>query len=66
MSITLPRCTPSRGRQAPLRENVALSVAVVGGIGIDEAPDRAMLGRDLGFDAAPGISIARDDNGALD
>ena len=47
-------------------ENVALRVAIVRGIGIDEASDRAMLGRNLGLDAAPGISIARDGNGSLD
>ena len=35
-------------------------------IGIDEAADRAVLGRDLGLDAAPGIAVARDDDRALD
>ncbi len=47
-------------------ENVALSVAVVCRIGVDEAADRAMLGRNFGLDAAPGISIARDGNRSLD
>ena len=47
-------------------ENVALRVAVVGGIGIDEASDRAVLGGDFGLDAAPGISVTRDHDCALD
>ena len=47
-------------------ENVALRVAVIGGIGIDEASDGAVLGRDFGLDAAPGIAVARDHDGAFD
>ncbi len=43
-----------------------MNVAVVGGIGINEAADGAMLGGNLGLDAAPGIPVARDYDCALD
>ena len=48
-----------------LGENVALGVAIVARIGIDQAADRAVLGGDLGLDAAPGDAVARDHDGAL-
>ncbi len=53
--------TPSAGR-----ENVTLRVAVVRRIGIDQASHGAVFGRHLGLDAAPGISVTRDHDGALD
>ena len=55
MSITLPRCTPSGGRMGPFGINVALIIAVVARVGIDEATDRAMFGGDLGLGAAPAL-----------
>ena len=48
-----------------LREDAAFGVAIVVRIGIDQAADRAVLGRDLGLDAAPRASIASDDDRAL-
>ena len=47
-------------------ERRALEVAVVAGVGVDQAPDRAVLGGDLGLDAAPGVAVARDHDRALD
>ena len=45
-----------------LRIDVALEVAVVARIGVDDAADRAMLGGDLRLDAAPRPAVARDDD----
>src|SRR2546426_208353 len=50
----------------PMRVYVALPVAVVPGIGVDEASHRPVLGRDLGLDAAPRAAVARDHDRALD
>ena len=47
-------------------ENVALRVAVIGGIGVDEASEGAVFGRYFGLDAAPGISVARNHDCAFD
>ena len=44
--------------------NVALRVAVVARVGVDDAADRALLGRQLGLDAAPRAAITRDDDRA--
>ena len=49
----------------PRGEHVALNVAVVARVGIDEAADGAVLGRDLGLDAAPGAAVARDHDRSL-
>ena len=45
---------------------VGYTVAVVGGIGVDDAADGAMLCGDLGLDAAPGSAVACDDHRAFD
>ena len=50
----------------PARIRVALYIAVVAGIRINEAPDCPVFGRDFGFDAAPGAEVARDHDCALD
>ena len=49
-----------------VREHVALKVTVIAWIGIDDAGHRAMLGRDLRLDAAPGLPVARDHDGSAD
>src|SRR5207244_9076669 len=43
----------------------ALRVAVFARVGIDDAPHGAVLGRDLGLDAAPRAEVPRDDDGTL-
>ena len=50
---------------AALRIGVALRVAVVGRIGIDDAADRPVLLGELGFEAAPALAVAGDDDLAL-
>src|SRR2546430_6657135 len=42
------------------RSHLAAGVAVLAGIGIDDATHGAVLGRHLGFDAAPRAEVARD------
>jgi hypothetical protein len=51
--------------EGALRVDVTLEVAVVAGIGVDEAAHRAVLRRHLGLDAAPGAAVAREDDLAL-
>ena len=46
--------------------DVALEEAVVARIRVDQAADRAVLGRDLRLDAAPRAAVAGDDDLALD
>ena len=46
-------------------EDLALEVAVLMRVGIDQASDGAVLGRHFGLDAAPRIAVARDHDGAL-
>ena len=46
--------------------DVALHIAVVPRVGVDQAADGAALGRDLRFDAAPGAAVAREDDLAGD
>ena len=46
--------------------DVALTVAVVGRIGVDQTPDGPVLGSHLGLDAAPGAPVLRDHDRALD
>ena len=65
MSATEPRWAPSSLRKGALRVDVALEVAVVARVGVDEAADGAVLGRDLGLDAAPGAAVAGDHDLAL-
>ena len=65
MSSTEPRCTPVGRAPAAARIDVALRVAVVGGIRIDDAADRAVLVRELGLEPAPAAAVARDDDLAL-
>ena len=48
------------------RVGVAGAVAVLGGVREDEAADRAVLGRDLGLDAAPRSAVASERDLALD
>ncbi len=45
---------------------LALEEAVVARVGVDDAADRAVLGGDLGLDAAPRAAVAGDDDGSLD
>ena len=45
---------------------LAAVVAVVFGVGVDDAADGAVLGSDLGLDAAPGLAVAGDDDGSFD
>src|SRR5665213_1325539 len=47
------------------RESVVLRVAVVGGIGVDDATDRAMFTRDLRLDTAPRSAVTRDHDRSL-
>ena len=54
-----------RRSHRPLREHVVHEVAVVSRIRIDDAADRAVLGRHLRLDTAPGVPIPRDHDGAL-
>ena len=49
----------------PLRVDVALEVAVVPRVGVDEAAHRPVLGRDLGLDPPPGAAVAGDHDLAL-
>src|SRR5437588_10831491 len=51
------------GAPVTLRVYLALGVAVVPGIGVDDAPHRTVLGRHFGFDAAPRPETARDHDG---
>ena len=53
------------GTVSALRKNGALGVSVVMRIGIDQAADRAVLGGNLGLDAAPGTAITGDHDCAL-
>src|SRR5207244_1289593 len=60
------RCTlAGPGPPRPAGVDVALDVAVLPRVRVDEAADRAVLGRDLGLDAAPRPEIARDHDRAL-
>src|SRR5205814_3768306 len=47
-------------------ENVVVEVAVVPRIGVDDAADSTMCGRNLGLDAAPGLSIPRNHDRTFD
>ena len=53
------------GPPRPVGIDIALGVAVIPGVRVDEAADRAVLGRDLGLDAAPRPEVARDHDRAL-
>ena len=53
------------GAIRPLREVLALGIAVILGIGIDDAADRAVLGSDLRLDAAPRSAITGYHDGTL-
>ncbi len=53
------------GAIRPGRKSLSRRVAVVAWIGVDQAPDGAVLGRHLGLDAAPTASVARDHNRAF-
>src|SRR5208337_327241 len=44
---------------------LALEVAVIPRIGVNDAADGSMLGRDFGLDASPAAAVARDHDGAL-
>ena len=66
MSATEPRWTPCRRTCAALRKGIASGIAVVGGIGINEAADRAMLLGELRLEAAPAAAVARENDLALD
>ncbi len=46
--------------------DIALIVAVIAGIGVNQAADGAVLLRDLGLDAAPTAAVACDDDLAFD
>ena len=65
MSATEPRWAPALIAPGTLRVDVALEVAVVARVGVDEAAHGPVLGRDLGLDAAPGPAVAGDDDLAL-
>ena len=60
--MTLPRWTPSFGRHPPAGIVIPVVEAILPRIGINNAPDGAMLGRHLGLDPAPGVSVARNDD----
>ena len=47
------------GAHGAVGEDGILDIAVVSGIGVDDAADSAVLGSELGLDAAPGVAIAR-------
>ena len=44
---------------------IADEIAILMRIGVDDAPDRPMLGGDFRFDAAPRSAIPRDDDRAF-
>ena len=54
------------GPPGALRERFTFDVAVLAGVGIDQAADRPVLGRDLGLDAAPARPVSRDDDRPFD
>ena len=57
---------PVGGAQRPLGVGIALAIAVISRIGIDQGPDGAMLFGQLRLQTAPALAIAGDDNLALD
>ena len=54
------------GTPAALGIIVALKVAVISRVGIDDASDGAVLAGNFRLDAAPAFSVAGDDDGAFD
>ena len=52
--------------ERPFRVDLALRVAVVRRVGVDQAADGAALGRELGLDASEGPAVADDDDLARD
>src|SRR5205085_10651320 len=50
------------GPKRALRIDIALIITIVTRIGIDDAADRAVLGRDLRLDVAPRAAVTRDDD----
>ena len=54
------------GSPSALGERFTFEVAVLVGVGIDQAADRPVLGRHLGLDAAPARPVPRDGDGAFD
>ena len=53
------------GRIGPFGKDVVHGIAIVGGIGVNDAADRAVLGSQLRLDAAPDFAVARNDDRAL-
>ena len=48
-----------------LRKDIVLTIAIVARLGVDEAADRAMLGRHFRLHPAPRVVVLRDDDRAL-
>ena len=48
-----------------LRKYVSFKIAVVPGIRVDQAPHGAVLGRNFGLNAAPGMPVPRNRDGPL-
>src|SRR5688500_11517358 len=57
---------PERRTEGALWINVALEIAVIARIGVDQATHGASLIRDLGLGAAPALAVARDHDPAFD
>src|SRR5258705_2779986 len=53
---------PLRGAHGSIGENAPTGVSIVSRIGIDQAPDRAVLGRYLWVDTAPRAAVFGDDD----
>src|SRR5215216_685881 len=58
----LDRATLAGSNRAPwsFRKDIALHVTVVGGIGVDDAADRAVIFGDLGFYSAKRVAVTHD------
>src|SRR5206468_4240658 len=54
------------GTHGAVGEGVAGGVAIVFGVGVDDAAECAVFGCNFGLDASPCFSIASNDNGSFD
>src|SRR5256885_6629329 len=62
---TLFRSDAMRRAVGPGRERLSRDKSVLVRVGVNQAANGAMFGGDLGFDPAPGMVVARDDNLSL-
>ncbi len=54
------------GTHGAFRIGLAAGVAIVFGVGVDDATDCTVFGSDLGLDATPGFAVAGDHDGPFD